>query len=265
MSPRPGSGAPLAGERVVITRAEHQTGPLAGAFEAAGARVERLPLIELAPPADPGALHRAARDLAGVDWLVFTSSNAVDAFLPSVKVALRARVAVIGPATAAAVRRHGGEPAVEAESSHAEGLLARLAPHLEPGSRVLVPQAADARPALVAGLCQLDADVVQVEAYRKRLPAAAQEAARKLFGDAPIGWVTVTSPRIARHLASLFGDGWERRRRELRALSIGGVTSAELVRLGVEPAAQAARPTGDCLVAAMIGALAGGSAGTGSS
>src|SRR5213076_1720918 len=59
----------LAGLRVVVTRAEHQSEGLAAAFERAGARVELLPLLEVVPPADPRPLARAAGDLASYDWL----------------------------------------------------------------------------------------------------------------------------------------------------------------------------------------------------
>src|SRR3954447_6317446 len=68
--------------RIVITRSEHQSDNLAAAFAAAGAWVELLPLLEVVPPADPRPLERAATELALYDWLVFTSANAVEAFLP---------------------------------------------------------------------------------------------------------------------------------------------------------------------------------------
>ena len=68
--------------------------------------------------------------------------------------------------------------------------------------------------------------------------------------------MTFTSPRIVRHFAALFGADWERRRGELRAASIGPVTSAELRRRGVEPAAEADRPLDEALVAA-VGKAAG--------
>src|SRR6185436_13486805 len=75
-------GQGVRGLRVVVTRAAHQAEGLTTAFRAAGATVEHLPLLEVIPPADPRPLERAASELALYDWLVFTSSNAVDAFLP---------------------------------------------------------------------------------------------------------------------------------------------------------------------------------------
>src|SRR5437764_14451239 len=96
---------PLAGRRVVVTRAAHQGEGLLRAFAAAGAVVESLPLLEVVPPADPRPLERAAAELALYDWLIFTSTNTVEAFLPLTGGALPARlkVAAVGAATAAAL------------------------------------------------------------------------------------------------------------------------------------------------------------------
>lgn len=244
--------------RVVITRAEHQSETLQAAFEAAGFEVHLLPLLEVVPPLDPRPLERAASELALYDWVVFTSTNAVEAFLPLAGGALptRLRVAAVGPATADALRSWEVEPHLTASKSDAEGLLAELGPRVDRRRRVLLPQASDARPTLYEGLTRAGADPVAVVAYDKRMPADAPRRAEELFFTSPIGWVTFTSPRIVRGFVELFGQDWERRRPELRAASIGPVTGAELRRLGVEPAAEAARPGDRELVEAVVSSLA---------
>ncbi len=236
----------MKGVRVVVTRSEHQSDSLVAAVTATGARVELLPLLQVVPPADPRPLERAATELALYDWLVFTSANAVEAFLPLTGGALpyRVRVAVVGPATAEALRRFDVEPHLEARKADAEGLVVELAPHVARRRRVLLPHSA-------AG-----AEAVTIVAYDKRLPLDAPRRAAELFAAEPVGWVTFTSPRIVRHFAGLFGDDWERRRGELRAVSIGPVTSAELRRLDVETIAEAARPGDEEMVAAMTAILA---------
>jgi uroporphyrinogen-III synthase len=245
---------PLTHLRVVVTRAGHQSETLATAFGRAGARVELLPLLEVVPPADPGPLERAVTDLRRYDWAVFTSANAVEAFLPLAGILPpELKIAAVGPATAGALRARGLEPHLTAGRADAEGLAADLAPRVA-GRRVLLPQAADARPDLLAGLTAAGAEAVAVVAYDKRLPPEAAGRAAELFSAHPLGWVTFTSPRIVRHFAGLFGAGWERRRGELRAVSIGPVTSAELRRQGVEPV-EAARPGEAEMVAAVVAAL----------
>ena len=259
---------PLAGVRVVVTRAERQAGGLAAAFAAAGAEVELLPLLEVTRPADPGPLASAAAELRLYDWVVFTSANAVEALLtdslgPRTELTAagdglppRLRVAAVGTATAAELRGRGVEPTVAAAGvdQSAAGLLAALLPHLDCGQRVLLPLAADALPTLRDGLLAAGIAAVAVTAYEKRLPPEAPRRAAELFADTPIGWVTFTSPSVVRHFAGLFGDDWQRRRGELRAISIGPVTSAELRRQGVEPAAEAPEPTNEKLVAAVAAA-----------
>jgi uroporphyrinogen-III synthase len=246
---------PLAHLRVVVTRAERQSEGLAAAFEHAGARVELLPLLEVVPPVDPGPLARAAAELQDYDWIVFTSANAVEAFLPLAPPPWQPRIAVVGPATSEALRSQGIEPHLTAHQADAEGLAADLAPRVA-GRRVLLPQAADARPALLAGLAAAGAEAVAVVAYDKRLPPEAARRSAELFSNHPLGWVTFTSPRIVRHFAELFGADWERRRGELRAVSIGPVTSAELRRQGIEPAAEAERPGDAEMVAALARSVA---------
>ena len=244
--------------RLVITRAAHQAEKLAAAFRDAGFTVEHLPLLEVVPPADPRPLERAVYDLESYDWLVFTSANAVDAFLPLTGGALPdgLRVAVVGPATAEALRHRGHEPGLTASQPEAEGLLADLAPLVQDGRRVLLPQAADARPLLAEGLREAGAETVVVVAYDKGMPADAPARAERLFGHSPLGWVTFTSPRIVRHFVGLFGESalgdWERRRQELLAASIGPVTSAELRRQGVERIAEAETPSEEGLVRVVV-------------
>jgi uroporphyrinogen-III synthase len=248
---------PLPHLRVVVTRAEHQSEGLAAAFARAGARVKLLPLLEVIPPADPLPLQRAVSEVALYDWVVFTSANAVEAFLPLAgPFPPVLKIAAVGPATAGALRARGIEPHLMPERSEAAGLVESLAARIG-GRRVLLPQAADARPALREGLTAAGAEAVAVVAYDKRLPLDAPARAAALFGTAPIGWVTFTSPRIVRHFVALFGADWERRRGELRAASIGPVTSAELRRWQVEPAAEARRPLDEEMVAAVGRAAAG--------
>ncbi|HUF78867.1 MAG TPA: uroporphyrinogen-III synthase, partial [Thermoanaerobaculia bacterium] len=163
-----GAVLPLAGLRVVVTRAVHQAEGTARAFRLAGAEVELLPLLELTPPADRAPLASALASLADYDWVVFTSANAVERVLggpraPEVagagaafqRSAVRVgslpsglRVASVGEATSEALRSLGIEPDLEPDDARAEGVAAVLGPRVAGGARVLLPQAADARPVL---------------------------------------------------------------------------------------------------------------------
>ncbi|MFM7239853.1 MAG: uroporphyrinogen-III synthase, partial [Cyanobium sp.] len=70
---------PLRGRRVAITRAEHQLGAARALFNAAGAEVLDLPALVVAAPDSWGPLDDALEELADFHWLVFSSSNGVEA------------------------------------------------------------------------------------------------------------------------------------------------------------------------------------------
>lgn len=243
----------LSGLRVVVTRAEHQSQKLCRALEAEGAEVVTLPLIEVVPPADSNALADATRRLPAFDHLILTSSNAVEALFAVLAGTIPAtvKVAAIGTKTAEALSAHGRNADLVAERSQAEGLLEALLPDLQPGERVLLPQAADARPLLAERLVEARAAVEAVIAYEKRVPPGARRRAAEVFSDGALGWVTFTAPSIARNFRDLF-DHWNQRSSTLLAASIGPVTSHALRHLGVEPAAEAKEPSAAALVQAVV-------------
>ena len=57
------ASAPLAGRRVVVTRARDRAAPLTGLLRAAGAAVVEVPLIETELLAAPGEIAAAVRRL----------------------------------------------------------------------------------------------------------------------------------------------------------------------------------------------------------
>jgi len=247
----------LDGLQVTVTRAAAQADELIELFEARGVHVERLPLLEIGPARDGVALERAASELALYQWLVLTSRNAVDCFMPLTGGALPPglRLAVIGRSTARALDELDITPDLVPENARAEGLAAALAPYVSRRERVLLPQAADARPLLAERLRAAGADVVRVVAYEKRLPEASRRRSSELFSDRPLGWITFTSPSTVRGLVEVLSSDWSTKRDSLRALSIGPVTSKELRKLGASSIEEAQEPSDRGLVAALDRAL----------
>ncbi len=254
---------PLVGTRVVVTRAAQQATSLVNALQCAGADVALLPLLEVVPSADPSPLERALLRLDHGDWLAFTSANAVAHAWPTRGFAGTEgpRVAVVGPATAHAVRERGGTVTFEATRHDGRGLAEALIDALldAPANdhpRVLVPQAADARPELVDTLRAAGVTVETVVAYDKRLPATALPDAERLFARSPLGWATFASPRTVEHFVTVLseptlGPAWPSRRDELRAAAIGPTTARALRHHGVEPVT-APEPTPAGLVTAIV-------------
>ena len=128
---------PLWGKTAVVTRSRDQASRLVDLLNAAGARCLEVPTIEIMPPADFAPLDAALQHLSRYEWVIFTSANGVRAFMDrlfhmgqDVRVLGRARLAVIGPATAEALRGYGLVADVVPDTFQAEGLLSVLEPKL---------------------------------------------------------------------------------------------------------------------------------------
>ncbi len=72
---------PLFGKRVLVTRPREQAADLVERLEAMGAEAIEAPMIRILPPEDYAPLDEACARAGGFDWIVFTSANAVDAFM----------------------------------------------------------------------------------------------------------------------------------------------------------------------------------------
>ncbi len=226
----------LQGMRVVITRAAHQAEELARLLRALGAEPILVPVIGIAPPADPEPLKQAAT--RSYDWIVFSSTNAVKAFAAHVvdPSALPARIAVVGASSERAAREHGFRVNLVPEEYVAESLLAAFAQEDVRHRRILIPSADDARKVLPAGLRKLGAEVDAVVAYRNVLPEEAKSLAPSVFREPFPDWVTFASPSAAKNLVSLIGAA---PLSHVRIASIGPVTSAAVRKLGLPIAAEA--------------------------
>jgi uroporphyrinogen-III synthase len=121
---------PLAGKRILVTRAAHQAGKLSDELRALGAEPVEVPVLEIRPPLSYEPLDAALRILDQYKWLIFTSANTVDAFaaragalgitLPTTK---QSRVAAIGSATAAAAEKIGLSVSLTPKAYVAESLV----------------------------------------------------------------------------------------------------------------------------------------------
>jgi uroporphyrinogen-III synthase len=196
--------------------------------------------------ADGGREALAAALGEAWDWVVVTSPNGVERVAAAAGDHLRQlRIAVIGPGTAAALRRAGAEPGLVAPRAVAEGLLDAFP--AGPG-RVLVAQGDRARAALVDGLRARGWEARAVVAYRTVLrPVPPVEAAAARRADA----VAFTSASTVEGWVAGAGAQWL----PPVVVSIGPVTTEAAARLGIAVHATADPHTLDGLVDALAGAL----------
>ena len=242
----PALDRPLSGQLVVVTRAPHQSQGFIQLLESLGARIAHFPVIAIAPPTDWGPADEAIGALENYEWLIFTSANAVDAFFdrasPRHLRNLFARIAVVGPATAQALQKHGRSADLMADDHVAEGLIAAFARIEVNLLHMLLPRAAAARDVLPEALRDRGADVDVVEVYRNTLPAIGEP-----FPRDP-AWITFTSASTVKNLLALVPrEQWE----HAKLASIGPETSAALRQHQLHVTVEAKPSTQEALAAAI--------------
>jgi uroporphyrinogen-III synthase len=253
------SAGPLAGRRIVVTRAAQQSGGLRERLEQRGAEVLLLPTIEIVPPESYAPLDDALGQAGDFDWLVVTSANAVrvmDERLTALGLGARSlahlRCAAVGPSTADALRSMGLAVDVVPERYVGEALAEALADRVR-GQRVLLVRAAAARDVVPEALAAAGARVTTVDAYRTVVPADAAGRARAIFGAESLpDAVVFTSGSTVTHLLDVLRDAGLAFPREVACVSIGPVTSAALREAGLPVVSEAETASLDGLVDACV-------------
>jgi uroporphyrinogen-III synthase len=241
------TGQPLAGKRILITRARHQAGRLAEALELDGAEVLRLPTIEIVPPETYAHLDAVLEGIGGFDWLIVTSANGAAAlagrmrFLSIPPQRLKhLQVAAIGAATAEALDNIGVQVSAMPDEYVAEAVVAMLKEKVV-RKHVLLVRATVARDVIPDQLRECGADIQVVEAYRTVIPAGSIEQLRDLFAEGkPLpDAVTFTSSSTVNNFFALLTAAKMELPQGLRAVSIGPITSRALRQHHWEPACEA--------------------------
>ncbi|HZW74199.1 MAG TPA: uroporphyrinogen-III synthase [Caldimonas sp.] len=242
---------PLAGVRVMVTRAADHARELIDLLEGRGATVEVVPLIHMGPPPHERELQEAIDAADEFAWIVFTSVSGVESFARRRKrtLGVNPHIAAIGPATSEAVANLLGRPPHVVPPRYiAEAIAQALIEAASPGSSMLLVQAQDARPVLAHRLKLGRFDVTAVAAYSTVLQAPADIDARVACVDV----VTLASASAVRSLID--GLGLELAPSKLRGrliACIGPITEAEARRAGLHVELTPERSTVDGLVEAL--------------
>jgi len=234
------SQKPLAGKRIVITRARKQAETVARSIEELGGDVIDFPTIEICPPESFAEFDAALDKLSLYDWVIFTSVNSVEPFLERLKLrgktaeALSAhKVGAIGAETAKRLEAARIRASLVPERYQAEGILDAISPEEICGKRVLIPRAAEAREILPATLRKWGAVVDVVVAYRTELPRLDVHPLSDLLVERKVDVITFTSSSTVRNFVRLFGG---RKLGEIARGStiacIGPITAATVEELG---------------------------------
>ena len=248
---------PLFGQRVLVTRPAQQTTDMAQQLTERGAFTLVQPAIEIMPVVDNKLLDSSISNLSHYDWLVFSSANGVHHFMQRIKKMgfdlrqlSQSRLAVIGPATFAALQQYHLEADLQPAEYRAEALAAQLIPAAT-GQRVLLLRANRGRDILAETLDAAGIEVKQVVVYQScDVEQPAPEIVQALRAG-ELDWITVTSSAIARSLINMFGKDLQK----TRLAAISPLTAQVLTEAGFPPAVVAREYTTEGMLEAMAARL----------
>jgi uroporphyrinogen-III synthase len=239
---------PLEGKRIVLTRDPEQAREMQLMLEARGAKVMLLPAVEFFPAEDTRELDRAIYDLKKIDWIIFTSQNAVKFFSRRAReldVDLGrsqthpVRIAAVGPATARVASEEGLRPDFVSAGHTGQSLADELGERLR-GAGVLLPQSDRSDGDLARRLGELGARVTPVVAYRTGAPRLFDQGILEKVRRGEADVMVFASPSAFHNLEPLVNPpGLAELSKRMRFAAIGPTTAMAMRYAGVKVSIEA--------------------------
>jgi uroporphyrinogen III methyltransferase / synthase len=242
---------PLFGKKIVVTRTRDQASVLAEKLRELGAEAVEFPTIEIKKKDVLSKLEKAIGIIDQYNWIVFTSQNAVDIFFDTLREKGKdsrslgkIKIAAIGPATAKKLNGYFITPDIIPSEFIAEEIISSMKKYRLKNRRILLPCAAEARPALKKGLSELGAKVDRIEIYDTVIPEEISEDSLSDIASADM--ITFTSSSTVRNFFKII------RETKAKFACIGPVTAEAMISLGHSPDIVASEYTIDGLVEAIV-------------
>lgn len=257
---------PLYGKRIVVTRTREQAGELSKRLRLLGADVVELPTISIENPTNKREFAELVVDAHSYEWLIFSSPNGVERFFTAffavysdIRSLGGARIAAIGPGTAAKLKKYGLGVDIMPEKSVAESLVQAFKASQEQFGSIehrtmLWIRAENSRDVIARELTAMQAIVDECIAYRTAPDTQDTAGAQELLKSEGADIITFTSSSTVENFFKL-GLEWPK---NCVAASIGPVTSATLNAHGLKPAITAKKYDIDGLVDAIVKAVNAG-------
>lgn len=253
---------PLFGKKILVTRTRDQASELVNLLEEEGAECLEGSTIALVPPDSWAELDAALENLAGYDWLLFTSINTITFFFKRLQEMNRdardlkgVRIGVVGTATAEALRSYGLRADLLPTEFTGEGLAAALLEEGVAGKKVLLPRALEAREVLVEKLTAGGAMVTVAPVYKNVRPEGYGEV-RAALEKKMIDVVTFTSSSTVSNFLEMLEikdqAEFDRLLGEVKVAVIGPITAKTALKKGLKIDIQPETYTIPALVSAIV-------------
>lgn len=208
----------LAGQKILITRASAQAKDLEEKLTKSGACAEVFPVIRFTEPTSFAPLDQAIQNHAKFDWIIFASTNAVDAFFKRVKylkidpsVFDKLKTGAIGSSTAKALSKIGFTVSYQPDKFVAEEFIEQFPEKKNlTGLNILWPRTNVGRTIIHDQFTANGAHVTMVEAYRTTLPDHLEKISLRLFqlvNEKQIDMITFASSQTVENFATILKTG----------------------------------------------------------
>jgi len=252
---------PLFGRRIVVTRRTEQAGSFAQRLAELGADVLEVPTIKITTPVEKDAIVDCLLELNSYDWLVFTSANGVTMFFDiffrrfqDLRDLGGARIAAVGPATAAKLRELHLQVDLTPEEFTGRKIAEAFKKYQDiENVKMCLLRAEVANRDLPDALAELGAIVDDIAIYKTVPETEDHGGACERLLEEGADWVTFTSSSTVEHFHARFDlPKLMKQFPALKIASIGPETSKAIAALKLKPALEAKEHTTDGLIAALL-------------
>ncbi|BCL33835.1 uroporphyrinogen-III C-methyltransferase [Nostoc sp. MS1] len=208
-SPSP-SHLPLTGKTILVTRSVGQSNQFSDRLTAFGATVIEMPTLEIVPPSSWEELDQAIANLSQFDWLILTSTNAVDYFFERLntqdkdtRALAGVKIAVVGEKTSQCLKQRGLQPDFIPPNFVADSLVENF-PETLLGKKILFPRVeSGGREILVKELSAKGGEIIEVAAYQSSCPKSIPAAAEQALKNRTIDVITFASSKTVQFFCQL--------------------------------------------------------------
>ena len=202
-------GLPLSGKRIVVTRAEEQSGSITSGLEKLGANVIGLPTIRIEPASFSPEDLRKVSAIGNYDVVIFTSVNAVQYLHSHVilrkDAAGRPFVVAIGRRTAELLSESGIKPDLIPEKYTSTDLLKSLSGLDWKGKMVLIPKGNLAGSEVAVSIRAQEGEVDEVVVYNTLPNDSLDEELKSLISSRGFDAIVFFSPSQIKNFLAVFG------------------------------------------------------------
>ncbi|MCF8361450.1 MAG: uroporphyrinogen-III synthase [Prolixibacteraceae bacterium] len=224
---------------IISTRPKGQNSELKKLLEQQGYTLLELPMIEIHRAKLSHSDFEKLENIQQYNWIVFTSPNGIRHFFHHYKnssgtnsLPENIKTAVVGTTTQKILEEHGSKPTLVNPGNTGKELAEFMLDKITETDRILFPEGNLAR-GVISGILSKKARCESLVVYENRMPKVIDEEILQKIIDNQYEFIILTSPSGFINLKKTLTGRTDLA--ELRLVSIGTTTSAEVEAHGLKP------------------------------